>query len=501
MDKLSDDELLFFGSVMTNFAYQPGTVHFIKDYSFNELPSSSRSQALSQEKEDADLDHLVLPNMPTTDIQLQKKANCNQGKGDQSDGLSRPLIKTKDSGCLTGVTSGIRSALIKMNSSKWYRLKGCGNHTDGFPIEPVANSEGKLTIRGCAFVHTIYRELHMTDVISQILTQHHIECANSPAGWFEYESDSKLGPFRWPTIVRGCIVMETLANKRLSDHVLYGIEQLFALIANNKHAHPVDLPHLLTLFPSHRLTQSDQNGEQLVPLPTWSVALEPTLGPWGGQRSGWLDAASHFSSEIPSDVDIRWRTLWQTNIEMINQYRQINTLGDLLSLMYRRIGFECGSILGLMHYHQISWGTYTDALGTHCNAHLNNMVIKLPTETECSDRYLLAPLDFDMSFTQRSCLQSFEELITMELAGFRLALGGDSTLNSGMVAWADMSDAQWTSVRWFLRDTMLNEFDATYNEVVRTGSVKSFDTMSNEQMRSIYCLIRLALIRTMNEIS
>ena len=48
--------------------------------------------------------------------------------------------------------------------------------------------------------------------------------------------------------------------------------------------------------------------------------------------------------------------------------------------MYQRFGFECGSILGLMRHHRISWGTYTDALSTHCDAHPNNMVIKLPTE-------------------------------------------------------------------------------------------------------------------------
>ena len=76
-------------------------------------------------------------------------------------------------------------------------------------------------------LYTVYRELYKTDVISQIFTQHHVE----------YDSDGRQGQFRWPIIVRGCIIMETLASKHLSDYTLYGIEQLFAAIVNHKYTH------------------------------------------------------------------------------------------------------------------------------------------------------------------------------------------------------------------------------------------------------------------------
>ena len=522
MNALSSDELLFFGAATVNFAGHPGTVQFMDNYSFHEEHSrtdhdpfvSHIAATRAPSTKNEDWQQLELPNMPTTFIQTEKKLHNEHRTTDSFDELSRPLIKTTEPSRLTGLISGVRSALIKTMRSKWYRLKGCGNNTDGFLIEPVANSKGKLTIRGCAFLHTTYRELYMTKMISDILTPHQIVCANIPIGWFEYGSANEHSDneshldlpivvdralHRWPEIVRVCIVMETLANKRLSDHVLHGIEQLFDSIISDHNLHPIDLPSLLTSFPSHRLTQSEQNCDQLIPLPTWSVSLDSNLGPLASHQSAWLSASAHISNKVPPHIDPRWKALWQVNVEMINQYLQTNTLSHLLCLLYRRIGFECGSILGLMHHHRISWGTYTDALGTHCNAHLNNMVIKLPSDILHSHNFFLAPLDFDMSFTEASCLQSFDELISMELLGFRMALGGDADVNSGMTALADMPDIQSTSARWFLRDMLLNSFDITYNEVVRTGSIKSSHVFSDEQMRSMYSLIRLALIQTMNE--
>jgi hypothetical protein len=60
--------------------------------------------------------------------------------------------------------------------------------------------------------------------------------------------------------------METLGNKRLSDHVLFGIEQLFDLIIYKDKIHPVNQSKLISLFPSERLTKIDENNELLVPL-------------------------------------------------------------------------------------------------------------------------------------------------------------------------------------------------------------------------------------------
>jgi hypothetical protein len=521
METMTDDELLFFGSVETNFAYHFGSVHLshIDELQFHTDKDkftlhSVTSKAVSPI--DTDCHQLILPDLPTAFIQIQTTTDNVQSIPDD---LCQPLIKTKLPSRLKGIISGTRSALIKSKSSKWYRLKGCGDNTDGFLIKPIANSTTKSTIRGCAFLHTTYRELFMTNYISHILSSQKIECANVSIGWFEYklqnENSNKIysdipliqdiNLKQWPNIMRCCILMETLGNKRLSDHVLYGIEQLFHLIISNNKSHPVNQPNLISLFRSERLIKSDENNEQFVPLATWFASLTNILQPIDHQNSNWLHLSSHFSDEIPSDIDgDHWRILWKTNINIINNYLQTNELlSNLLCLLYKRFGFECGSILGLMHYHRISWGTYTDELGIHCNAHPNNFVIKFPSSTAS---FLLAPLDFDMSFTETSYQpnqindQSFDEIIRLELSAFQLTLGGDSQASSGVTAWIEMADDQWTSGRWLMRDIMLNEFNRTYNEIIQQGSVESFDAFSNEQNCALQALIRLGLIKTMKEI-
>ncbi|CAF0905185.1 unnamed protein product [Rotaria sp. Silwood1] len=527
MDTISDDEFLYFGSILVNLAYHSGSVyrsHFdsVDELRFHTSKDDFTMHSISSKtlsSMDSNYHELVLPCMPTTFIKIPTTTDNIQSIDND---FCRPLIKTKLSSCLKAIVSGARSALIKSNSSKWYRLKGCGDNTDGFSIKSISNTNTKLTIRGCAFLHTTYRELFMTYYIAHLLAPHHIECANIPSGWFEYKlehenSDNSSSDIpiiqdknlnQWSNIIRCCIVMETLGNKRLSDHVLYGLEQLFSLIIcnnNNNKSHPVNQSNLISLFSSERLTKSEQNTEQFIPLSTWFASLTNMLQPIDYQNSDWLHRSSYFSDEIPLDIDEnRWKILWKTNIEIINNYLQTQEpLSNLLCLLYKRFGFECGSILGLMHYYRISWGTYTDELGVHCNAHPNNLVIKLFSSTSA---FLLAPLDFDMSFTEMSYLpnenknQSFDEIIKLELSAFQLTLSGDSQASSGVTAWIEMPDAQWTSVRWLLRDIMLNEFNRIYNETIQSGSITSFDSFSNEQNYVLQSLIRLALIKTMKEI-
>ncbi|CAF4353838.1 unnamed protein product, partial [Adineta steineri] len=163
-----------------------------------------------------------------------------------------------------------------------------------------------------------------------MLSQYKIECANISIGWFEYKLENEncnminsdipiiqdIHLHQWSNIVRCCILMETL----------------------------------------------DQNNEQLIPLSTWFASLTNILEPIDYQNSHWLDLSSHFSDEIPLDIDENYcKILWKNNINIINNALHTEqSLGDLLCLLYKRFGFECGSILGLMHYHRISWGTYTD---------------------------------------------------------------------------------------------------------------------------------------------
>ena len=52
---------------------------------------------------------------------------------------------------------GTRSAVIEIRG-KWYRLKGCGNNSEGFVVE-MHGDKGEETLRGCSFEHTVAMEL------------------------------------------------------------------------------------------------------------------------------------------------------------------------------------------------------------------------------------------------------------------------------------------------------------------------------------------------------
>jgi hypothetical protein len=145
---------------------------------------------------------------------------------------------------------------------------------------------------------------------------------------------------------------------------------------------------------------------------------------------------------------------------------------SVVLLLAWRLGFECGRVQCLLRRGGVSWGTYPDSMGTHCNAHANNMVV-LPPQSHpavataadhatadagaaaasaaagaCSfsssasasgsagiggdatapsafpaapvadEECLLAPVDFDMAFTQSSYLP---ELATAACPGFDAA--------------------------------------------------------------------------------
>lgn len=65
-------------------------------------------------------------------------------------------------------------------------------------------------------------------------------------------------------------------------------------------------------------------------------------------------------------------------------------------LIAARIGWEVGVVKRLFCQHGINWGFFTDHGVTHCNAHLNNFAVMKPE----NKMNLLAPLDFDLSFTK-----------------------------------------------------------------------------------------------------
>ena len=108
------------------------------------------------------------------------------------------------------------------------RLKGCGNLTEGFPIEKLEwPPEGTSSeVRGAQYFNSVYRELYFQSKANKILEDNGLVGANKPLGVWKYSSgDSSSEKERWtdlglkyefPTeIDKYCGIFETLGDKRL----------------------------------------------------------------------------------------------------------------------------------------------------------------------------------------------------------------------------------------------------------------------------------------------
>ena len=84
------------------------------------------------------------------------------------------------------MASGKRSAILQIGEDL-YRLKGCGNLDQGFPLEPMPLPEDSFEIRGCQFETTVFRELYFYAKINKILEQNGLAGGNFPIGAWKYE--------------------------------------------------------------------------------------------------------------------------------------------------------------------------------------------------------------------------------------------------------------------------------------------------------------------------
>ena len=182
---------------------------------------------------------LVLDAVPVLDLTLERSKPDGGGWGGA---LAAPLVKCEagdPAAAVQGFASGVRSALIHdAASGAWYRLKGCGNNADGFPIVPCLDDAGAplsdqasgvalRKIRGACYVHTATLELHMSNLVDNMLTPLGMRCANRPVGWWEYGT----GPGTdFPQVARCCGLFECEGDRRLGDHVLRGLELLLPLL-------------------------------------------------------------------------------------------------------------------------------------------------------------------------------------------------------------------------------------------------------------------------------
>jgi hypothetical protein len=125
--------------------------------------------------------------MPSTDMLYEIKENIAH-----IDILSKPLVKCEASDPeripgIVGFRSGKRSALIKVDGSGYYRIKGCGNLTLGFNLQNMVYPPDQKEIRGVQFENTAYRELYFCKRIKEILEPHGFlvsyNCFNNSKGW------------------------------------------------------------------------------------------------------------------------------------------------------------------------------------------------------------------------------------------------------------------------------------------------------------------------------
>lgn len=172
---------IYYGSKPVFFRHVEGQVYsfFLNEWidGLNEKERMITIQRLQKHFVAGDQYPIVVPGIPALDfvkkvpepIERLKIDNDAQLNSSLPEVIQRPLIKchvnesTISESVCKGVASGRRSALIKIANGKWYRLKGCGNDNEGFPVRlttsPVTDAtDGSKScwqdVRGCAFPHT-----------------------------------------------------------------------------------------------------------------------------------------------------------------------------------------------------------------------------------------------------------------------------------------------------------------------------------------------------------
>ncbi|KAL6079151.1 RNase H domain-containing protein, variant 3 [Balamuthia mandrillaris] len=385
-------DLLYFGSVPVRFGRVDGSAFRYQHNRSFELPegghASNEAAAFVCKKEDGR--DLVLPDIPAFAPCLKLSEPLNEEDAVEAF-FCRPLLK-EEGGSIEGIQSGRRSALIKVEN-RWFRLKGCGDLYGGFPLRTMKTSDLPkelrerlekdkdtvstfVEIRGCMFAHTSSRELFMSAHIEELLRPLGIPVANTPFGWWEYSLPEE--PFA--SVKRTCAIYECLGEKRLGDHVLVGLERLLPLLVAPEKVGPT----LLALFPPSRLQEDVTGGV----METWMHVLmdgpdeelvDCVLLPI--ERADILeDTLEQFivSAGVSTLFLETWKDASTQLVAHLNELNSSSTSAESMSLLaylFWRVGREAGQIQRVLRDNDISWGTYVDSLGTHCNSHPNNLVL------------------------------------------------------------------------------------------------------------------------------
>ena len=104
MDKITSEELLFYGAIEVNLAQHSGSVYQTKINSIDEKQFINRNSLLSFEY---DKEQIIIPDLPADLIELQPLRDREQILPEE---FCYPLIKTTVPSRLKGIVSGVRSA-------------------------------------------------------------------------------------------------------------------------------------------------------------------------------------------------------------------------------------------------------------------------------------------------------------------------------------------------------------------------------------------------------
>jgi hypothetical protein len=462
--------------------------------------------------------------------------------------LSNVLIKTE--GQVDGVThlqgfkSGKRSAIFNWEN-KSYRLKGCGNNTEGFPLEPlISTNKNAKEVRGCQFLHTAQREQWMTNYASKILHQEGILVGNVPVGIWKYEYFQKDNALNLkdetPLIDKFCGVFETFGEKRLATHLLQGLEVLLHFIIKEAGENEDIIEQLVKDLPLDRihrdadakLTDIDPSSWEapFLDVPTaktiheWCkepIYLEETnkrlLNLYEGLMTGkYVDQINY--KAVFEKLAEDFKGINEKSPILMNIFNQsLATLKEetkgllvLLSRVYSRLGWEVGRVKRILQDKDINWGYYYDHEPNtfHCNAHPNNFVVLPPGKS----KNILGVLDFDLSFLRENFIsitndtekyahlnnEEFDTFLNSERYALETALGGMENMGNfvyNTITLEELSKSKkvyYDVVRTALRDTIMKSYRKGYDKVV-DEEMNGFNA-ANE--KSLYSLVNIALVIT-----
>ena len=560
------DEDLYFGDKY-GFLYPCSGIFrsYKKEFIYqDEMNEESISELLKQEDDLSFIkpeykDHYV-PIVPEINYHF-KNPNLKDDETETTDTiLSQVLIKAKEIKDYPGykcIISGHRSALIKdPKKGIYYRLKGCGKDELGFNVEKREEFIIEITTRGSQFDSTCFRELFYSEKVAENLKKINIPCANIPIGFWKYNKNLEILPKenikkeeipklenQIPEIDKYCGIFQTLGDKRLKTHLLFGLEKFLDAISklcvHKKLISNESLNEIKNIFPSSRLPNKIETFNTIEFFGPKNVSFDEWVQKPVYEKSHYdaIVSCEKFKNEINNNKNLKIFIEQAENYDEIfnllsenlsekhkliakniienlkNEQKKGKKFFETLLNIYVRIGYEVGKIKRCLQDANINWGSYIDRGCTyHRNAHANNLVV-LPQGNES----LLSPLDLDLAFSKekmiiinKDCasfgkhdLSYWDNYINAEFIDLASDLCGADEYNyeleKNKINKPDSLEVNIKNViRFLLCDCMLENYMKGFDKL------PSKDVISEKELKEdnfFHNIIKLALIATAEDIA